>query len=340
MKNVKLSRKAFVRIGLLAAIAGGTTLLEKVTQPVGSVTYTRWLLRGYWKRLMHPAVVTLGGCASYSDSADLLNKLRTLWRQAEMPDVRGKRILIKPNLVDSIDNHPSTTNPTVVGAAIDLLRELGAGEIVVGDGPAFRREAWSVAQDCGLGTVVKAKQVPFVDLNFDDPQPVRARDGWLRRSPVLWLPRSVRQADYILSIPKMKTHHWAVVSLSVKNLLGVVPGSRYGWPKNMLHINGFIPSILGVYQCVPKVLALVDGIIGMEGDGPLFGSPVEHGLLAMGKDAVAVDTVCADLMGYTLENVTYLNLAGWAGIGQTQHIELRGADPNLYRRQYRKIQIP
>ena len=332
-----LSRKAFLRLGLLAGIGGAAATLQYVTQPVGAVTYTRWVVRGGLQQMARPAVVALGECPTYQD--DVLGCLRQLWQQAEMPEVRDKRILIKPNLVDTSENHPSTTSPAVVGAAIDLLREFGVHEITVGDGPAFRRDAWPIARTCGLLDVLESRNVPFVDLNYDDPRPVPVKDGWLRRSPVLWLPRHVREADYIVSIPKLKTHHWATVSLSVKNLYGVVPGSRYGWPKNMLHMNNFIASILGVYQTVPKVLAVVDGIVGMEGDGPLFGDPVPHGLLAIGKDAVAVDSICAQLMGFDLKDVQYLSLADWAGIGKALNIETRGATYERMQRHYRHVEL-
>jgi len=122
--------------------------------------------------------------------------------------------------------------------------------------------------------------------------------------------------------------------LSLKNLLGLFPGARYGWPKNSIHFNGITASILGLYQILPPVLAVVDGIIGMEGDGPLFGTPVQHGLLAVGKDAVAVDVICADLMGFDLHEVDYLSMAAWAGIGQTTRIEARGVPTEKLQRQY------
>jgi uncharacterized protein (DUF362 family) len=334
MKPGMLNRRNFLRLGLLAAIASVAAYLQKITQPVGAWAYGRWLFRGYWQNIQPQAVVALAHCPTYQH--DLLGALRQLWQQAEMPPVRGKRVLIKPNLVDTVDNHPSVTSPAVVGAAIDLLRELGAADITVGDGPAFRREALPVARACGLSAALAAREVRFVDLNYDDPQPMPADHGWLRRSDVLWLPRSVREADFILSLPKLKTHHWAGVSLSVKNLLGVVPGCRYGWPKNMLHINGFAPSIVGVYECLSpaRVLALVDGVVGMEGAGPLFGTPVEHGLLAMGRDALAVDSVCARLMGFDPQQIGYLGTAGWAGLGQIERILTRGAAEESLQRRY------
>jgi uncharacterized protein (DUF362 family) len=333
MFSKRLSRRAFLRLVILAEIGIAGAAIHRVSRPLGIVNLARWLLRGRKERMLGPpAVVGLGEVASYED--DVLGCLRQLWQEAEMPDVAGKRVLVKPNLVDYIEDHPATTGPAVVGAILDLLAELGAGEVVVGDGPCFRREAWSVVEACGLASVLSARGIRLVDLNYDDPRPVPARDGWFIGVPRLWLPRHVRQADLIISVPKLKTHHWTTVSLGLKNLLGVVPGVRYGWPKNILHMNGIPLSILGLYQTVRPVVTVVDGIVGMEGDGPLFGSPVEHGLLAVGRDPVAVDTACTRLMGLPVEKVDHLRLAGWAGIGQTEHIEERGVSGDLMRRDY------
>jgi uncharacterized protein (DUF362 family) len=224
----------------------------------------------------------------------------------------------------------------VVAAIVDLLLARGVGEIVVGDGPGFRRDALPVVEACGLAGALAARKIPFVDLNYDDPRPVTAQDGWFFHTKTLWLPRHVREAELIISAPKLKTHHWAGVSLSLKNLFGIVPGARYGWPKNMLHFNGITASILGLYQTVRPVVAVVDGIVGMEGDGPLFGAEAPHGVLAVGSDPVAVDVTCADLMGLARPAVPHLDVARWAGIGQAERIEVRGASPDRLRRPYQR----
>jgi uncharacterized protein (DUF362 family) len=338
MPTPRMSRRSFLRIMALAGIGAGIAVIHRQTASVGTLNFLRWTLRGQMRRLAPPAVVALGYCPTYDQ--DILTNLRELWRLAEMPDVSGKRLLVKPNLVDVIEGRPTVTAPEVVGAVVDLLREEGAAEIVVGDGSAFRRDTCAVAASCGLLEVLSARQVPFIDLNYDDPQPVKVKDGWLRQSPWLWLPRHVIEADYIISVPKLKTHHWSGVSLSMKNLIGVVPGSRYGWPKNIVHINAVTPSILGIYRLVPPVLAVVDGIIGMEGDGPLFGTPVTHGLLAVGSDPLAVDTICAGLMGFTVDQVPHLSLATWAGMGQAAKIETSGVPLEQVQRNYQPPPIP
>jgi len=330
----RMSRRAFLRLALLGGIAAGIGASEWLTRPAGLARYLHWAGRGQALRLNgRPAVVALGHCSSYADVADALVEA---WDLADMPDVRGKRVLVKPNLIDFIEGYPITTAPEVVAGVVDLLRRRGAAEIAVGDGPGFRRDAQPVAEACGLMALLAARKVPFVDLNYDDPRPVATRDGWFFDTKELWLPRHVREADLIVSLPKLKTHHWAGVSLSLKNLFGIVPGARYGWPKNLLHFNGITPSILGLYQTVRPVVAVVDGIVGMEGDGPLFGAGVSHGLVAVGRDAVAVDVTCAGLMGFALSEVHHLAVARWAGVGQAERIELRGAAADPLRRSYQR----
>lgn len=321
-KSPPISRRAFLRLALLTTIAASAVTLDRVTQPFGLARALPWLARGKARKLAgKPSVVGLALCPGYDD---VLDCLRDLWRQSDMPDVSGKRVLVKPNLIDVIEGHPATTAPQVVAAVVDLLTELGADRIVVGDGPGFRREAWPVAEAAGLAEALARRRTPFVDLNYDDPQPVVVGREWFLHERELWLPRHVREADLIVSVPKLKTHHWAGVSLSLKNLFGMVPGARYGWPKNMLHVNGIPLSILGIYAAIPSMVAVVDGIVGMEGDGPLFGTPVEHGLLALGADPVAVDGICAQLMGFDLEAIPHLALARLAGVGRGNQLEVVG----------------
>jgi uncharacterized protein (DUF362 family) len=145
-------------------------------------------------------------------------------------------------------------------------------------------------------------------LNVDEVRLVslRTRASRLKK---LYLPASVLRADVVVSMPKLKTHHWAGVSLSLKNMFGIVPGRCYGWPKNILHWAGISRSILDLNSTVRPDFAIVDGITGMEGDGPLEGQPKASGILVMGDDPVAVDSTCARAMGLLPERVGYLERA-------------------------------
>ena len=168
--------------------------MDRMTQPVGTPTYLRWLVGGKYQQFFGtPAIVALGECPTYQ--ADVLGSLRQLWQLAEMPDVRGKRVLVKPNLVDVLEGHPTTTSPEVIGALLDLLAEHGVGEVSVGDGPAFHWDARTVARKAGILAEVERRGVPLIDLNYDDPQPVPINDGWLRQEKEFWLPRHAVEAN-------------------------------------------------------------------------------------------------------------------------------------------------
>jgi uncharacterized protein (DUF362 family) len=107
----------------------------------------------------------------------------------------------------------------------------------------------------------------------------------------------------------MKTHHLAGVTLSMKNFFGIMPGIIYGWPKNVLHWAGIHESILDINATVKPQLAIIDGIVGMQGDGPIMGTPVRSNVLVMGRNLPAVDATCARIMGINPNKIPYLKRA-------------------------------
>jgi len=124
----------------------------------------------------------------------------------------------------------------------------------------------------------------------------------------LWLPRTVLEADLVVSMPKVKTHHWSGVTLSMKNMFGVVPGAKYGWPKNILHWKGIQESILDVCATVPVHFVIADAIVAMEGNGPLNGHPRPLNRIVLADDPVAADATCARLMGLDPTRITHIRI--------------------------------
>ena len=223
-------------------------------------------------------------------------------------NVRGKRIVLKPNLVE-FDPHTSiNTHPMVVHAAYEAFRRLGAAEVKIAEGPGHRRATLDLAEFAGYFSTVPKFEDLFTDLNVDDvakrviPRPVSGLKE-------LYLPHTVLDCDLLVSLPKMKTHHWAGATLSMKNLFGVVPGGVYGWPKNVLHWAGIPQSIVDLHHLFPRQFAIVDGIVGMEGNGPIQGTPKNSGVLVAGSDVVAVDATCCNIMGIDPKRIAYLQLA-------------------------------
>ena len=107
----------------------------------------------------------------------------------------------------------------------------------------------------------------------------------------------------------MKTHHWAGATLSMKNLFGVVSGGVYGWPKNILHWAGIPACVADLYRALPRHFALVDGIVGMQGNGPIQGTPKHAGVVVAGRDLAAVDATCCQVMCIDPRRIEYLKLA-------------------------------
>jgi uncharacterized protein (DUF362 family) len=141
----------------------------------------------------------------------------------------------------------------------------------------------------------------------------------------LWLPHTVLDSDFIVSMPKVKTHHWAGVTLSLKNMFGIVPGMKYGWPKNLLHWHGIHESILDICATVPINFVIADGITAMEGNGPLQGTARHLGKIVLADDPVAADATCARLMGFDPLKVQHLSDGGrFLGNLKTERIIMLG----------------
>ena len=223
--------------------------------------------------------------------------------------IHGKSVLLKPNLVDVVPGKEVTTHPMVVAAAAECFKRLGARQVLVGEGPGHQRDTELVVHESGMIQTLRQTGVPFVDLNRDELVKVRLSSN-LTGLGHLWLPRSVLEADMIVSMPKIKTHHWAEVSLSMKNMFGTVPGMKYGWPKNLLHWRGIHESIVDICSTVPISLVIADGILAMEGNGPLHGDTRKLGVLVIGDDPVATDATIIRLMGISPERVRHLYWAG------------------------------
>ncbi len=223
--------------------------------------------------------------------------------------IRGKRVLLKPNLVETaLGKQHINTHPAVVVAAAEVFRRLDAEDVFVAEGQGHRRDSWIVLDESGMGEALDEAGVRFVDLNHDDVEPIANGGTWTRLDR-LYLPKTLLAADVIVSMPKLKTHHWAGATCAMKNLFGVMPSVIYGWPKNVLHHSGIDESILDINATVRGDLAIVDGIVGMEGDGPIMGTPKEAGCLIMGRDLPAVDATAVRIMGLNLDAVRYLTQA-------------------------------
>lgn len=243
-------------------------------------------------------------------------------------DVRGKCVLLKPNLVEDLPG-PVNTNPVLIGAAARCFLQLGARRVVVGEGPGHQRDTELVVASSGLKPILREERIEFVDLNRAQLKKVKVRASYSGLGE-LWLPCEVLTSDFVVSMPKIKTHHWAGVTLSLKNMFGIVPGMKYGWPKNLLHWAGIHESILDICATVPIHFVIADGITAMEGNGPLQGDPRALRKIVLSDDPVAADATCARLMGIEPARVGHIAEASrFLGNLDETRIQLVGerADP-------------
>ncbi|MCA9234241.1 MAG: DUF362 domain-containing protein [Planctomycetales bacterium] len=243
---------------------------------------------------------------------------------AKPQEFSGRRVLLKPNLVEPTRQIPHmTTHPAMIVAAADVFRGWGA-EVTVGEAPGHVRDTRMALAESGVGEALADGALRFADLNYQDVawQPNRGRFSKLKG---LYLPQSVVEADFVVSMPKLKTHHWVGLTCAMKNFYGVLPGIKYGWPKNVLHHNGIPETVADVNCTLPRALAIVDGIDCMEGDGPIMGSLKRMGLVLVGANLPALDATAARIVGLIPERVTYLSLiANRLGPLADDRIEQRG----------------
>lgn len=290
-----INRRDFIKVSLAVSIASGLD---------GCGPSVRWDRDAYRKRSRSRVAILQAKNYRAALKDTITRGIRVF-----NPGVKGKRIILKPNLVEFDPTGVVNTHPAVIEAAIDSFRSLGAREVLLAEGPGHRRDSEYLLTASGIYDVIKEHRTRYVDLNNDDVRLAKLRSHFsnLRQ---LYFPETLFDADLLVSLPKLKTHHWAGITLSLKNMFGIVPGSVYGWPKNALHWAGIHESIVDINSSLPiPQFAIVDGIVGMEGNGPIHGDAKQSGVLIFGDDLVAVDATAARLMKIEPGKIRYLEAA-------------------------------
>ncbi len=221
---------------------------------------------------------------------------------------RGDRVLLKPNfIVPRPRAAAAQTDPAVIVAAAALLKDFGARPFV-GDSPA-----WG-----SIGACVKALELeePLRKLGV----PVVALDRPERRridGSLVSISRVALEADRIINLPKFKAHQQLGASFAVKNMFGCVCGKRkafWHWARGKSYA-AFCTLLIEIYKLVGPVYSIIDGVIAMEGMGPIRGTPRPLGFLIGGPDPVACELVCCDLIKLDPQRLPILQTARATGFG-------------------------
>lgn len=254
------------------------------------------------RTIVTPSQVSVTKAPEYTQA--IYETVRGIFRDHALA-IKGKRVVVKPNMVEFDADTSINTHPMLVHAVYEAVKAEGAADVKIAEGPGHRRGTLDLADAAGYFQTVPEFEKSFVDLNLDSvsrvvlPRPVS-------KLKELYLPQTVLGADLLISVPKMKTHHWVGATLSMKNLFGLVPGAVYGWPKNVLHWAGIAECIMDINSLFPNTFAIVDGIIGMEGNGPIQGRPKRAGVLVAGRHFPSVDATCCRIMRIDPSKIPYL----------------------------------
>lgn len=215
----------------------------------------------------------------------------------------GKRVLLKPNVLSaSAPGRAVTTHPEVFRAFARLCHESGASKVVAGDSPGWQAQDFA-ARNAGLAQVAREEGVEWLD--FSDEAEIAFGEGSLVKRFVV--ARAVAEAEFIVTMPKLKTHSLMYYTGAVKNLFGVVPGFK----KSAYHVRfpdrrDFGAMILDLCLALKPSFALMDAVVAMEGPGPGNGRPRHVGLVLASEDPISLDVAASAIIGYDPRVVAYL----------------------------------
>jgi uncharacterized protein (DUF362 family)/ferredoxin len=270
-------------------------------------------------------ITVIRTCKDY-DPATVESIVNHAWVAAGGPNPKGKTVLLKPNLIKGASPAEAvSTHPTILRAAIRYCKSQGATRIVVGDSPGY--QSFQVAaKKSRLMEVIEEEGVEFDD--FSRFEMVDFPEGRLVKS--FKLAKAIREADIVVSLPKLKTHTFLQFTGAIKNLFGAVPGND----KAAFHLQFFDKlkfgqMIVDLAACIGADFAIMDAVVGMEGPGPGSGYPRYVGQILASTDLLALDRCACRLIGYDPDEIPYLKAAAESGVWLKagEETEIDGPDP-------------
>ncbi len=242
--------------------------------------------------------VSIVRCPDYSDTKRAIAEALDLLGGLENVIHSGDRVLLKPNiLAASPPESAATTHPSIVASMCEFVLQAG-GKPVVGDGAGISRPGTTSKALKTSGIEESARKAGAQVVNFetagftlvDIPDPLQFRK--------LYIANPVLEADVVISLPKLKTHELTYYTGAVKNFFGALPLKC----RKEMHLLGkrdlFGEAVADVYSAIRPAFAVMDGVMGMEGNGPSHGKPVNSGVILASPDCVSLDIVAAELIGF------------------------------------------
>ncbi len=267
--------------------------------------------------------VAVVSCNTY-EKEELAEAVEKVFSIAPPPDVTGKKILVKPNILsDSPPEKAVTTRGEFVREVILQLQKRGAAEILVGDSPGIPKPRFS-ARRCGIADAVKETGAKWVDFSKDK---ITVSSETAKVQKEFKVTSFAGEVDMIFSLPKLKTHQLMYFTGAVKNLFGLLPGLS----KSPFHVkypdrDVFGEMLLDLLEAVKPSYGIMDGVIGMEGPGPGNGTPYPVKIIAGSTNLPALDITASAIIGYDplIVPTNRLALKRKMGIRSLEDIETAG----------------
>jgi uncharacterized protein (DUF362 family)/Pyruvate/2-oxoacid:ferredoxin oxidoreductase delta subunit len=263
--------------------------------------------------------VSIVRCSDYSKVKSAIKEALSLIGGLESIIAPGNRVLLKPNVLAIRPPEDAvTTHPAVVSAMCELIREVG-GIPIIGDGSGVVRPDVSTAEAFRASGIEAAASSCGAELiNFETSGYTEVSVPAARQFPRLYIAKAVLEADVVISLPKLKTHELTLYTGALKNFFGAVPHKIRKQAHALEDRDRFGEAIVDIYSIVKPHLAVMDGVVGMEGNGPANGTPINSGLILASYDCVALDMVASELIGIDPLKVPTNKAALSRGLGAGQ----------------------
>ncbi|MFC1569571.1 DUF362 domain-containing protein [bacterium] len=226
----------------------------------------------------------------------------------------GHNVLLKPNMLSAkAPERGITTHPVILEAVVRKVQQAG-GNVWIGDSPSGAlkgvKRCWE-----NTGFLEVAEKTNSKLINFEAAGSlVREKNG--RKYHIA---KAVLDADVVINLPKFKTHGFTLYTGAIKNLYGTLPGFQKAlFHKKLIHPDKFSQVIVDIYGFVKPILHIMDGILGMEGNGPATGDLRDVGLVLASTDGVALDAVASAIMGFQPGEIDAVRLAAKDKLGEAQ----------------------